>query len=83
MKSHLSSSTNVENFTSNFGQSVQICCREKEKEENNGNCKAFSVIHKHKKSIETKLRYNNKKLSIMIVYEMNNKFTYLNISCKI
>ena len=38
----------IENLTSKFGQSLQICCREKEKEENNGNCKAFCVTHKRK-----------------------------------
>ena len=40
---NLSSLTNMKKFTSNFRQSVQICCREKEREENNGNCKAFSL----------------------------------------
>ena len=46
IKPHPSSLTNIENSTSNFCQSVQICCREKGKEENNGNCKAFCVTHK-------------------------------------
>ena len=35
-------------MTSNFGQSVQIWCREKENEED-GNCKAFYVTRKHNK----------------------------------
>ena len=52
---HSSSLTNVENLTSNFGQSVQICCREKEKEENNDNCKAFCVTRKRKKLINEQL----------------------------
>ena len=42
IKSHLSSLTNVENSTSNFHQFIQIYCKE-EREENNGNCKAFWV----------------------------------------
>ena len=49
IKPHSSNLTNVESLTSNFGQSVQICCREKEKEENNSNCKAFCVTRKRKK----------------------------------
>ena len=47
IKPHSSNLTNVESLTSNFGQSVQICCREKE--ENNSNCKAFCVTRKRKK----------------------------------
>ena len=39
-----------------FCQSVQIFCREKEKEQNNGNCKAFCVKHKRKKCKKTKNR---------------------------
>ena len=46
---HLSSLTNVENPTSNFHQSVQICCREEQGEENNGNCQTFCITHKCKK----------------------------------
>ena len=46
---HSSGLTNVEKSTSNFRQSVQICCREEQREENNGNCKAFCVIRKRKK----------------------------------
>ena len=38
-----SSLTNLENSTSSFRHSVQICCREEQKEENNGNCKTFSL----------------------------------------
>ena len=38
--------TNLENSTRNFCQSVQTCCREEQKEENNGNCKAFYVTRK-------------------------------------
>ena len=38
--------TNLENSTSNFCQSVQICCREEQKEENNGYWKAFYVTRK-------------------------------------
>ena len=38
-----SSLTNVENSTSKFCPSVQVCCGEKEREENNGNCKASCV----------------------------------------
>ena len=43
---HLSSLKNMENSTSNFRQSVQICCGEKEREDNNGKCKAFRVKRK-------------------------------------
>ena len=46
IKPHWSSLTNEENLTSNFGQSVQICCREKKKEEKNGNCLVFCVTRK-------------------------------------
>ena len=34
-ESHSSGLTNAENKTSNFRQSVQICCREEQREENN------------------------------------------------
>ena len=43
IKPHSSSLINLENLKSNFGQSVQNCCREEQKEENNGHCKAFCV----------------------------------------
>ena len=49
IKRHLSSLTNVENLTCKFAHSVQICCREKEKEETNRNFKAFCVKFKRKK----------------------------------
>ena len=48
IKPHSSSLTNEENLTSNFCQSFQICCGEKGREENNGNCKAFYVTRKCK-----------------------------------
>ena len=48
---HSSSLTNVENSSSNFRQSVQICCRGEQKEEGNGNCKAFCVTRKCSKVI--------------------------------
>ena len=51
----MSSLTNVDSLTSNFRQSVQICCGEKEREENNGNCKAFSVAHKRNNKENNKL----------------------------
>ena len=51
IKPHLSSLRSVENSRNNFRQSVQICCREKEKEENDGNCKAFCVTRKHNNTI--------------------------------
>ena len=44
---HSSSLTNVENWTSHFRQSVQIWCREEQREENSGKWKAFCVTHKH------------------------------------
>ena len=47
---HSSRLINVKNSTSNFRQFVQICCREKEREENNGNCKAFCFTRKRSKS---------------------------------
>ena len=51
---HSSSLTNEEDLANIFGQSVQICCGEKEKEENNGNCKVFCVTRKlNKKSMGT------------------------------
>ena len=46
IKPHSSSLTNLENSTSSFSQSVQIFCREEQKEENNGDCKAFCVTRK-------------------------------------
>ena len=49
IKPHLSNLANVENSTSNFRQSVQICCGEKGREENNSNCKAFGVTRKRNK----------------------------------
>ena len=49
IKRHLSSLTNVENLTRKLGHSDQICCREKGKEETNGNFKAFCVKCKRKK----------------------------------
>ena len=55
IKPHSSGLTNVEHFTSNFCQFIQICCREKEKEENKGNCKAFSVTRKRKNTVNTKI----------------------------
>ena len=48
-KPHSSILTNVESLTSNIRQSFQICRREKEKEENNGNDKAFCVTRKRNK----------------------------------
>ena len=51
IESHSSGLTNVENSTSQFCQSVHICCGEKEREENNGNCKAFCVRRKRSKLI--------------------------------
>ena len=47
-KPHLSSLINLESLTIIFGQSVQICSRKKEKEKNNGNCKAFYITRKRK-----------------------------------
>ena len=47
---HWPSLINLENLTSYFGQSIQIFCSEKEKEENNGNHKAFCVTCKRKNS---------------------------------
>ena len=49
---HSSSFTNVGNSTSNFLPSVQISCGEKEREENNGNCKAFA-LHENAKNPPT------------------------------
>ena len=48
IKPHSSSLANEENLTSNFCQFFQICCGEKEREENNGNCKPFYVTRKCK-----------------------------------
>ena len=42
--------TNAENSTSNFHQSIQISCRGKEREENNGSYKAFCVTRKRNKA---------------------------------
>ena len=49
IKPHLCSLTNVENSTNKFRQSVQFYCKE-QREENNGNCKAFCITRKRKKS---------------------------------
>ena len=38
-----------EKYRENFCQSIQICYREKEKLENNDNCKAFCVTRKRSK----------------------------------
>ena len=60
MFSHSSSLKNVENSTSNFRLSVQICCREEQKKENNGNFrKAFCVTHKHNKEYLKRYRTKN------------------------
>ena len=59
IKPHSFSLTNVENSTSNFRQSVKICCREKEKEENNGNCKAFCVTRKRKETMKIAVNFTN------------------------
>ena len=48
-KPHSSTLTNIESLTSNIRQSFQICRRKKEKEENNGNYKAFCVTRKRNK----------------------------------
>ena len=67
-KPRSSSSTNVENSTSNFRQSVQICCREAQKEENNGNCQAFCVTRKRNKSERHQEKFVRKK-KIMKLHE--------------
>ena len=46
IRPHSPSLSNKRNLATNFGESVQICCREKEKEENNGNCKDFRITRK-------------------------------------
>ena len=43
IKPYSSSLTNGENLTSNFRQSFQICCGEKEREKNTGNCKVLTL----------------------------------------
>ena len=48
----VSSLTNVKRLTNNFRQSVQIYCREKEKEGNDGNRKAFCITCKCKNPYE-------------------------------
>ena len=50
----LAQSNSRKKIQKQFCQSVQICCREKEKVKNNGHCKAFCVIRKYKK--DKKLR---------------------------
>ena len=49
IKPHSSNLTNLESYTSSSRQSVQICCREEQKGENKGDCKAFCVTRKCKK----------------------------------
>ena len=41
-------------LTDNLSLSVQICCQEEVKKENDSNCKAFCVACKHKKKTKTK-----------------------------
>ena len=53
IKPHSSSLTNVENSATDFCQSVQIFCREEQKEENNGNCKAFCITRKRSDKLIT------------------------------
>ena len=43
---HSSGLIKVKKSISNYRQSVQISCRDEEKEENKGNCKAFCVTRK-------------------------------------
>ena len=77
IKPHFSSLTNVENQTSNFCQSVQICRGEKEREENNGNCKAFCVIRKRNKCLlQIKISLQN----LDIVVSCKNSFPLINRS---
>ena len=54
IKPHWPGLTDVENLTSNFRQSFQICCREEEREGNNSICKGFRTTRKRNKDI---LRY--------------------------
>ena len=49
IKPHSFSLPNLESSESSFRQSVHICCSEEQKEENDGNCKAFCVTRKPKK----------------------------------
>ena len=49
IKPHSSNLTNLESYTSSSRQSSQICCREEQKGENKGDCKAFCVTRKCKK----------------------------------
>ena len=42
-----------------FGQFVQIACREEEKEENNGNCKALCVTRKRNKQLNISVWHLN------------------------
>ena len=49
IKPSWSSVTNEENSTINFCQSVQISCREEERQENNSNYKTFCLTRKRKK----------------------------------
>ena len=58
IKPHWPGLTNVENSTSNFRQSFQICCREEEREGNNAICKGFRTTRKRNKDIRKAfLRY--------------------------
>ena len=49
IRPHSSSLTTMENSTRNIHQPVQTCCIEKEKEGNNGNCKAICVTRNRKR----------------------------------
>ena len=70
IKTHSSSLTNLESSTSSFCQSVKICCREEQREENNGNCKAFCVT-RHASAIK-----RNECYFIEEIYQLKEKNLY-------
>ena len=64
IKPHLSGLTDVKNYTSNFDQSIQVWCREKEKEENNENCQAFCVIRKRNRNYNYEIRLESRNYTL-------------------
>ena len=67
MKPHSSSLTSLENFKSNFGQSVQVCCRDEQNEEND-NLEVFCVRRKH---INVQTAFSQKHLGLVLDSELD------------
>ena len=69
IKPHLFSLTNLESYTSSFCQSLQIYCREEQREGKNDSSRAFCVTSK----------YNKKRKTVKIVFWINVYFYMINV----